>query len=236
MIVLLKIQCLLDFLFDNLLSKSCFLGIDKNKYILYNMLVRKKTRRNSIMKDKRIIAMFITSIFAFVASVSISLGVAFAFADPVIAAGLPELKFSVSDKTEKSIVFDPVAEFNDNIDDFIIRKSYDEVYFANEAIVDDVRLAKLSITNDTDSIARIRVHAQVAGSTTADYARIAIFDVVGEKTYKFKAGLFSAEIEIPAGETGKFILAGYVKTTYATEEVDFSLPMDMTVSIDQVNV
>ena len=127
------------------------------------------------MKDKRIIAMFISSIFAFVVSVSISVGVAFAFADPVIATGLAELKFNVTDKTSRTIVFDPVAEFNEDVDEYILRNSYDEIYYANEAIVDDIRLAKIVVTNDTDVAARFRFKVDVEGYVNAvDYARIAV--------------------------------------------------------------
>ena len=189
------------------------------------------------MKDKRVIAMFISSIFAFIASVSISVGVAFAFADPVIATGLTELKFNIADQTERTIVFDPVAEFNENVDDYILRNSYDEIYYANEAIVDDIRLAKIDVKNDTESAARFVVNVRVEGYVNAvDYARVALFDIAGEQTYRFAAGASSTEIELAAGKTVKLVLAGYVKTTYATEEVDFSAPMDMIVSISQVNI
>lgn len=189
------------------------------------------------MKDKRIIAMFISSIFAFIASVSISVGVAFAFADPVIATGLAELTYNVSDITTRTIVFDPVAEFNEDVDAYILRNSYDEIYYANESIVDDIRLAKIVVSNDTHIDTRFVIHVDVDGYVNAvDYARVAVFDLTSGQTYRFASGETTAEIDLGVGQTKRFILAGYVKTTYATEEVDFSAPMDMIVSVAQVNV
>ena len=48
------------------------------------------------MRDKRTIALFISSIVALVASISISVGMAVAFADPVIATNLPVLSYKVT--------------------------------------------------------------------------------------------------------------------------------------------
>lgn len=188
------------------------------------------------MKDKRVIALFITSIFAFVLSVSISVGVAVAFADPVIATGLSELKFNISNPTEQSIVFDPVAEFNDNIKDAINCASYDKIYYSNEAIVDTIRLAKVTVNNPTEGVVRYRFKVDVAGDVNAKkYVRIAIFSLDSEEITRFAGNDISAEFSIEAGKSSRFVLAGYVRTNLAKEVVDFSEPMDMTINLDVLN-
>ena len=98
------------------------------------------------MKEKKLIAMFITSVVAFVASLTISLGVAFALADPVAAVGLAEISYKVSNSSvvgSQEIVFNPVSSFNGNVSEAVYVNSYEEILYADEMLPENIKLVKV---------------------------------------------------------------------------------------------
>ncbi|MBQ8468697.1 MAG: hypothetical protein IJ542_02960 [Clostridia bacterium] len=190
------------------------------------------------MRDKRTIALFISSIVALVASISISVGMAVAFADPVIATNLPVLSYKVTANQVREMNLDPVSAFNENVEEYVLVNSYDEVLYANEAVVNDIRLAKMTVENDYTTDAVFRVTVLVEGTTNAvNHVKIAIFDLQTREVYRFKGNQTSVDISLENNKTGRYILAAYVKTAFETEEVVFpETYMRLTISTEQVNV
>jgi len=191
------------------------------------------------MKDKRIVAMFISSIVALVVSISISVGIAVAFADPVAAQNLPELSYRVTALQTRDMNLDPVNAFNENIKDYVIVNTYDDILYANEAVVDDIRLAKILVENDYTANATFRITALVTGTTNAvDYVKLALFDArTGELVVRFNGNATSEDIVLDSETTGKYVLAAYVKTAFATEKVVFpETYMKLSIMVEQVNV
>ncbi len=190
------------------------------------------------MKDKKLIAMFITSIVAFVASLTISLGVAFALADPVAAVGLAEISYNVSSEryTSQEIVFDPVSSYNGDIADAIFVHSYEDIQYANELLPDNIKLVKATVTNDTSARASIEFQIKLTGTTNATkYVKYAIFDADTTEVltgYTVVDGVvyFNQDIVAP-NTTGHYIIAAYVSDELAFEVVNFGSAMTMQIGV-----
>ncbi len=199
------------------------------------------------MKEKKLIAMFITSVVAFVASLTISLGVTFALADPVAAIGLAEITYNVSyEKTaNKQVVFDPAGTLNGNIEDYIIVNSYDDVLYANETVSDSIKLLKVAVTNDTSKAQTFSFSINVSGQTNAvNYANFAIinisnhgvvYDVQPSEVIKLNINNTAKQLTIKPDSTAYFIVAGYINDELATEVIDLSVYMNMTVTVNRVD-
>lgn len=79
------------------------MGIDKAVMVLYNVFVTKKRRLpqdnlrigGNTMKEKRIFAMFITSVVTLVASLAITFGISSSLADRALATGLTRYEFNL---------------------------------------------------------------------------------------------------------------------------------------------
>lgn len=187
------------------------------------------------MKEKRLWAVFITSVVALMVSVSVTLGVAFAFADPVVAYGLSELNYNTaSNKVSQTVVFDPVSVFNGSVEENLIINSYNDILYENEAVVNNIKLLKVTVTNDSDEIQRYMFTSRVEGETNAKkYAEVVAINVEDKSMVWVTDGV-SREIEIAANTTAKFIVASYVTDLAAsTETVDLSGYMDLTFGIEK---
>lgn len=187
------------------------------------------------MKDRKVIAMLITSIVAFVASLTISLGVTSALADPVAAIGLAEISYTVStsQNVSKEIVFDPVSAYNEDIKDGILVHNYDHIQYANELLPDNIKLLKVAVTNDTSVRARFNFNITVDGNEgTEKFVQVAIFNVADPgNPVKMRNGEFE-QMMIEPNSVAHYIIAGYVNTQYDfLNEVTFGSNMTMTVSI-----
>ncbi len=192
------------------------------------------------MKEKRIIAMFVTSIVAFVASLTISVGVALALADPVAAVGLAEVKFNISsaNKTYENIVFDPSCAFNGNIEDALEVNNYEEIFYSDEAYVEQIKLLKVSVTNDTSVSKTFTLKINTTSNNDATtYSQFAIYDIdttiypttIDENRnpnyWRWSAfdefgKIAQSNITLAAGETRHFVIAAYVSDKTATKLVE----------------
>lgn len=192
------------------------------------------------MRDKKIVAMFIASIIAFVASLTISFGVANALADPVDAVGLAEISYVVStqDSESRQIVFDPVAAYNGEAKDAVYVNSYENIQYANEILPDCVKLLKIKVTNNTDFSANFRFNVQATGESNAvKYVKFAIFNAVSGELHTPDSVLGSTlpSVNVQANAEGYFVLAVFVNDASALEIVDFSSSMTLFVSITEYN-
>jgi hypothetical protein len=188
------------------------------------------------MKEKRLIAMLVSSIAVFVASLTVSLGVAFALADPVAAQ-----------KDSKSINFDPVGIFSGNVEEAIHVYSYDDVEFDDEAIAGQIKLVKVKITNDEATEAQYILRITVAGAKDENgnidpaykYTHFVAIDADTKEVYQ----LSNAQIvdnskyadtyllSIKSGETKQFIVASYISDDGRYEVINLDKYMTMTVSV-----
>lgn len=187
------------------------------------------------MKDKRIIAMLITSIVTFVASLTISLGVAFALADPVAAVGLAEISYNVSsaDSVSQEIVFDPVSAYNEEIKDAILVHNYDNIQYANELLPDNIKLLKVSVTNDTNSTANFSFNITVDGNDgTEKFVKVAVFNADTTSVKEMINGTISQMDPVAPHTVAHYIVAAYVNTEYDfLGEATFGSSMTMKVGI-----
>ena len=191
------------------------------------------------MKDKKIIAMLITSIVTFVASLSISLGVAFALADPVAAVGLTEVTYTISaESATHPIVFDPVGAYNQNIEDAVYIHNYDSIQYANEFLSDNVKLLKVSVNNDESLKNKFSFKLTLEGNeATQPFVKVFVFDTdttnMQELTWKNSGAYMStSEITLNANSVGHYIIATYVNTEFDfAGEASFGSSMTMNLTI-----
>ncbi len=193
------------------------------------------------MKEKRLTALFISSIVAVVASLAISLGVVFALADPVAAVGLHEYSFNLTANTAKEEIFSPVGYYNGKLDDYnngVVVNNYDEILYTNEALVDDVKLFKAQVSNNTGANARFTFDITVDGETNAkDYVEIAIIDAVTQQIYFVdRTTGKTEEITLNADKTGKYVIAAYVTDYNAAERIDLSGYMKLQINVSKINI
>ena len=191
------------------------------------------------MKEKRLVAMFISSIVAFVASLSISIGVAVAFAEPVAATGLGELKYTVAatdtSANYQSFVFSPVAAYNDGFDEEpygVFVNSYDDVQWVSGAFKDSIKLIKIAIVNDSDDTLAFVIKTELStdyegANKLVENAYVKLFATTPEpigiidlnpadtdSTIR-SANSETNEMHIPANSTGYYIMATYVSDAFA---------------------
>ena len=191
------------------------------------------------MKDKRIIAMLITSIVTFVASLTISLGIAFALADPVAAVGLTELTFNVNATTAVSqeVVFDPVDAFNEDVKEAILVHNYDSIQYANEFLPDNIKLLKVEVTNDSNVRANFKINISVDGNDgTEPFVKVAVFNADTTAVAEMKGGIIPQMVLEP-NSVGHYIVAAYVNTEYDfMGQATFGTNMTMKVGISKVDI
>lgn len=177
-------------------------NIDKQLFVLYNQSVNEKKEKNSSihkeenqMKEKRILAMFITSIVTLVASLSVTFGILTTLADPVEATGVTRYAFAFNDvnaegikvdgntlSLTEEIYFSPSdnlrwnefvnAEASDEEDPvtpiLINGTAYDEsIQYYDETVSTRVKMIPFRITNkNTDDVALVDVEIVFDKTTT----------------------------------------------------------------------
>ena len=195
------------------------------------------------MKEKRVVAMFITSIVALVASLTISLGVAFAFADPVDAVGLSEISYTTSsgEYASQEVVLNPASAYTGDIEDAVYVNTYEHIQYANEALPNSVALLKVTVNNDKSKTSNIRFQMSLSGETNAkNFVKYAIFDadsgvlLMNDVNYEIHDGVVEFNIiTISANSTAHYVVAAYVDDTFCFDVngVDLATPMNMTVGV-----
>ena len=198
------------------------------------------------MKEKRVVAMFITSIVAFVASLTISLGVAFALADPVDAVGLAEISYTMSSGSySQEVVLNPATAYIDDIEDGVYVHTYEHIQYANEALPNSITLLKVAVNNDKDTSAVFQFQISVAGETNAkNFVKYAIFNadtgllLMSDANYEVVNGIAAFNhVTIQAGNTAHYVVAAYVddRLCFDANGVDFATSMNMTVGVYTIN-
>lgn len=184
--------------------------------------------------------MLITSIVTFVASLSISLGVAFALADPVAAVGLTEVTYNLTstESVTHPIVFDPVGSYNQDIAEAVYVHNYDSIQYANEFLGDNVKLLKVAVTNDQTLRSKFSFKLTFEGNeATHPFVKAVVFNAdtteMLEITWKNNATYMSSpEITVSANSVGHYIIATYVNTEFDFAGVaSFGSSMTMNLNI-----
>lgn len=196
------------------------------------------------MKDKRILAMFITSAVALVASVVITLGIALTLADPVPATLVArcEFNFGASNSSEiiengdvltyeNAIVFQPsgsvtVTDWDMNTSNDIpvlFTKDLvytDEIMYADESLPNRVELAAFRINNSTAQDMNINIKAVFnKESNLGMFTKFVVYDYGTHTFYTESDKLFTLE----AGEYKDFALLVFADVTdnYQGVDIDF---------------
>lgn len=155
------------------------------------------------MKEKRILAMFITSVITLVASLSITFGVLTTLADPVVATGVTRYAFALGAennsliaeqdnilKIKDSILFQPSSSlvwsdeegeeavwFNDASENQDAQGYLCDIMFADESISTKVKVIPLRITNGLGQTALATVTVTYdSTSLLGQLIRVKIYD------------------------------------------------------------
>lgn len=171
--------------------------------------------------------MFITSIITFVASLTISLGVAFALADPASAVGLEELKYDMtnSSKITQELVFDPTNAYRGTIEndedhskDAIFVHNYDSIQYYDGILAYNIKLVKVAVTNNNDTQLPVNISITTDDDATNTYLKGAVYSVSGthdqnNKWLDIDSTGKTETISIEANSTAYFVVATYVDDT-----------------------
>ena len=199
------------------------------------------------MKDKKIIAMFVTSAVALVASVVITLGIAFTLADPVPAQSVPTCVFNFGGVNEtkvkenanalvyeNAIVFQPsgsttVNDWDMNSDthdspvSFLKDQKYtDTIMYVDETYPSKVKLVAFKVTNSTSEDMEFTVAADYnKTSSLGKYIQTALYD------FEYEYHTDSTEVySLAAGESAEFVMVIYVDTSTQTDGAEIVWTQD----------
>lgn len=193
------------------------------------------------MKDKKILAMFITSAVALVASVVVTLGVALSLADPVPVRFVTEceVNFGSVNTNESVTVNGNVITYNDAFEYAPVAPLYVESWdadtsndipvfplknqeFGVELQIDDSNVGKLKIAyvkvnNDNGSSINVSVTADYAKSSDlGKYTKVVVFD--------YQTNLFSTDAEavyaVPANGSSEFAVILYTDVSNKHDSVE----------------
>lgn len=223
------------------------LGIDKHTVSLYNQSVIQKREQSSrikgenLMKEKRILAMFITSVVTLVASLAVTFGVLTTLADPVVATGVVRYAFAFNDtndaliategktlKIKENIIFNPSDELtwdefeNENADAseepllpvLVNSTEYDgELKYFDESVSSRIKMIPFRISNKSDATATTHIKVVYDKTTTiGKYTKV--------KVYDYKAGRFTDisdfTVELGTSDYRDYLVVVYVDETENT--------------------
>lgn len=202
-----------------------------------------------MMKDKRILSMFITSIVTFVASLTISLGVAFALADPASAVGLEELKYDMtsSAKISQELTFDPTNAYRGSLQnaddpskDAIFVHNYDSIQYYDGILAYNIKLVKVEVTNNNASQLPVKFAITTDDEATNKFLKGAVYCVSGTEDkdtswVELKSNGQTEYISISANSTAYFVVATYVDDTLdSTGTVSFAQSKTMTITVEEL--
>lgn len=186
------------------------------------------------MKDKRILAMFITSAVALVASVVITLGIALTLADPIPVTFVTTCEFNYGSENasevtengnvlvyEDAFVYQPTGSLvvkdwdadSDTCDAPIFPLKNQEFGLelqVEETVANEIKIAYVKVNNDTDAEITINVGAQFDRTTElGKYTRVVIFEYATGYFHTVEANTFTVE----AGSASEFAVILYTDTT-----------------------
>lgn len=170
--------------------------------------------------------MFITSIVTFVASLTISLGVAFALADPTSAVGLEEFKYDMTTETkvEQELTFDPANAYRGKIvdstnpsNDAIFVHDYNSIQYYDGVLSYSIKLVKVAVTNNSDSNISIKFNVSVDDTATNQFLSGSVHCVSGTESDHSWEDLgknkSTGSIAVKANSVAYFVVATYVDDT-----------------------
>jgi len=187
------------------------------------------------MKEKRILAMFVTSAVTLVASLAVTFGVLMTLADPVVATGVTRYEFSfglannslISSNDNKlslkdDVIFQPssAAVWSDVAGEEIIwfnGSTYeDEIVYADESISAKVKVIPFRVSNNYQQDINVRINVAYNASTLLKtFTGIKVYNY-SDNTFKSFTGAFSQSIK--AGDVVDFAIVVFADDTYNTED------------------
>lgn len=192
------------------------------------------------MKDKKIIAMFVTSAVALVVSVVITLGVALTLADPVPALAVTRTVFNFgasnaseisqngnSLEFENAIVFTPVGSLvvndwdmnSDSCDSpvsFIKGQTYeDTIMYMDESLPSRVKLVAFRVNNTLDTQIQVSMCAKFDKTTDLGLYTKVVFYAYSDYSYLTSE---LPEFIIGANDYADFCMIVYADDSKYTEE------------------
>lgn len=171
------------------------------------------------MKEKRILAMFITSAVTLIASLAVTFGVLMTLADPVVATGIVRYEYSFnaannslisSDgdtlKLSEDIVFQPASaltwsEEENSLAIWFNDAEYDgEIVYADESISTKLRVIPIRVNNKYNSAIQASISVTYDATTMLgrytfiklyDYRTNTFIDYTGPQTVDIAAGAYA---------------------------------------------
>ncbi len=185
------------------------------------------------MKEKRILAMFITSAVTLVASLAVTFGVFMTLADPVVATGVVRYEYAFNAKNASSItsegntlklsediVFQPAEKlvWSDDADNQTVwfnDASYDgEIVYADETVSTKLKVIPLRVTNKY-SVA-IQASVEVTYDKTSLLGKYTCVKVYDFKTNAFVDYTSTFAIEIAANSYVDYAIVVYADDSFNT--------------------
>jgi len=149
------------------------------------------------MKEKRILAMFITSAVTLIASLAVTFGVLMTLADPVVATGVVRYDYAFNYKNnslisengntlslKEDIVFQPSSAvvWSDNEDDQVVwfnGSTYqDEIVYADESVSTKIKVVPFRVTNNYAYNIKVKVDVSYdkESSLLGKYTYVKVYD------------------------------------------------------------
>ena len=203
------------------------------------------------MKDKRIIAMFITSAVALVASVVITLGIALTLADPIPVTFVQTCEFNYGSENasevtvngnvlvyEDAFVYQPTGSLvvndwdadSDTCDAPIFplkNQDFGTELQVEETVANEIKIAYVKVNNDTDAAITVSLGAEFdRDCELGKYTIVVIFDYATGYFYTVSNQTF----EIAADSASEFAVILYTDTT---DKLDSN---ELTFGEDKVDV
>jgi len=211
------------------------------------------------MKEKRILAMFITSVVTLVASLAVTFGIMTTLADPVLATGIQRYAFAFNAvnkseiavdgqtlKLKENIVFQPSSSIvweNTEVEGQMVNNvvwfnspTYDgDIMFYDESISPKVKVIPIRVTNNYTGGNPITTNINVAFDKTTLLGKYTVV-----KIYDFETGVFtttsSLTLPIKANESKDFAIVVYVDDSNNTgrDSIDFTKAFE-TINVEITN-
>lgn len=201
------------------------------------------------MKEKRILAMFITSAITLVASLAVTFGVLMTLADPVVATGLTRYSYNFNAANDTSLIavngntlslrdeiaFNPTksVEWKDGeVVWFNGTTIEDEVVYADESVSSKIKVVPLKVKNNytTSRIDLSLVVDWEKGTTLGQYTFVKIWSYKDNAFIQYNNESFTFALN--PSET-----AEYAVVIYADESTNFTAnSIDWTNAYETINV
>lgn len=195
------------------------------------------------MKEKRILAMFITSVITLVASLAVTFGVLQTLADPVVATAVYRYNFTLGEtvdpaitvnddtlKIKEDIVFQPADKivWSDNEDERSIwfnDNTYNgEIVYFDETISTKLKVIPLRVSNKYNEVVNVNVNV-----TYDKTSMLGKYTVV--KIYDFNTGLYidasSISLELSSAGYHDYAIVVFADDSYNTEEQSVNFGTDL---------